>query len=123
MISVSSKEGFQRALENKEPQILVTGELATSMRNRAKVKKASKVGAAALVIGGIVSIPFTGGASAALTAMGLSATALTAGIITVSYAELAVLCGFVIGLTGMLEGAKVEFASGGKVIVTPKYKK
>lgn len=122
MISVSSKEGFQRALENKEPQILVTGELATSMRNRAKLKKSSKVGAAALIIGGIVSIPFTAGASAALTAMGLSATALTAGIITVSYAELAVLCGFVIGLTGILKGANVEFASDGTVIVTPKYK-
>lgn len=122
MITVSTKEGFQRALDNKEPQILVTGELAKSMRKRAKVKKASKVGAAALIIGGIIAIPFTGGASAGATALGLTATALTVGTVTISTAELAILCGTVIAVTGILKGAKVEFRPDGTVIVTPNYK-
>lgn len=122
MISVSTKDGFKRALENKESQILVTGELARSMRRRSKVKKTSKIGAAALVLGGIVAIPFTGGASAGLTAMGLTAAALTVGTVTISVGELAILCGFVIGMTAVLKGAKVEFRSDGTVVVTPNYK-
>lgn len=122
MITVSTKEELKRALENKEKQIKVTGELAETMRRKSKVRKASKFGAAALIIGGIIAIPFTGGASSGVTAMGLAMTGLTVGTVTISAAELAILCGFVLGMTGILSGAKIKFCSDGTVEVEPKYK-
>lgn len=122
MITVSTKEDLKRALENKEKQIKVTGKLAETMRRKSKVRKASKFGAAALIIGGIIAIPFTGGASSRVTAMGLAMTGLTVGTVTISTAELAILCGFIIGMTGLLKGAKIKFCSDGTVEVEPKYK-
>lgn len=126
MITVSTKEDLKRALENKEKQIKVTGKLAETMRRKSKVRKASKFGAAALIIGGIIAIPFTGGASSGVTAMDLAMTGLTVGTtvgtVTISTAELAILCGFIIGMTGLLKGAKIKFCSDGTVEVEPKYK-
>lgn len=114
MITVSTKEDLKRALENKEKQIKVTGKLAETMRRKSKVRKASKFGAAALIIGGIIAIPFTGGASSRVTAMGLAMTGLTVGTVTISTAELAILCGFIIGMTGLLKGAKKNSAQMGR---------
>ena len=59
MITVSTKEGLQKALKNRESQIRVTGDLAKSMRKKSKIKKGAKIGGALMVIGGIVAIPFT----------------------------------------------------------------
>lgn len=80
------------------------------------------LGRTALIIGGIIAIPFTGGASSGVTAMGLAMTGLTVGTVTISTAELAILCGFIIGMTGLLKGAKIKFCSDGTVEVEPKYK-
>lgn len=101
---------------------MVTGELAKTMRKKSKVKKGATIGSALLIVGGIIAIPFTGGASAGITAMGLTAAGLTIGTVTISAAELAILCGFVLGLTGILIGAKITFNSDGTVTVEPKYK-
>lgn len=120
MVTVSTKEGLQQALKNRESQISVTGELAKSMRKKAMIKKGTKIGGALMFIGGIVAVPFTGGASAGLAIAG--ATALTVGTISITAAELAILCGFVLGMTGILMGAKVEFHSDGTVTITPRYK-
>lgn len=121
MVTVSTKEGLKKAIENRETRILVTGELAKTMRRKAKVKKASAVGAAALIIGGVVAIPFSGGASAGLTAMGLTAMGLTVGTVTVSTAELAILCGFTLGVIGLCKKCKVKFNPDGSVEITPQY--
>lgn len=71
---------------------------------------------------GAVAIPFTGGASTGIIAMGL-----TIGTVTISTAELAIICGTVIATAGILKGGKVNFkvnAKDGSVEVEfePKYK-
>lgn len=116
MVTVSTKEGLRTALGNRESQILVTGELALKMRRKIKIRKKSKLGRAALVIGGIVAIPFSGGSSLCMTAAGL-----VAGSVAIEVEELAILCGFVICMTGVLKGARVQFSPDGTVIVEPKY--
>lgn len=126
MVTVCTKEGLQQALKNRESQIRVTGELAKSMRKKSKIKKGAKIGGVLMIIGGIVSIPFTGGASAGVSVYGLTAaataTAITAGSISITATELAILCGFVLGMAGILMGAKVEFHPDGTVTITPRYK-
>lgn len=122
MVTVSTKEGLQQALKNRESQIKVTGELAKSMRKKSKIKKGTKIGGALLIIGGIVAIPFTGGASSGLVVAGATATALTIGTVSITAAELAILCGFVLGMTGILMGAEVEFHPDGTVTIKPRYK-
>lgn len=121
MVTVSTKEGLKKAIENRETKILVIGELAKTMRKKAKVKKVSAAGAAALIIGGVVAIPFSGGASAGLTAMGLTAMGLTVGTVTVSTAELAILCGFTLCVIGLCKKCKVKFNPDGSVEITPQY--
>lgn len=120
MLTVYTKQEMKKALENRESQILVKGELAQTMRKKAKVKKSAKIGGIALVIAGIVAIPFTGGASSVLTGAGVAA--LTVGTVSLTALELAILCGFVIAMTGVLKGAKVTFNSDGSVTVEPRYK-
>ena len=53
MSIVRTKEEFKKALEAKERRIMVIGELAASMRVKAKVKKASIIGGIALIAGGV----------------------------------------------------------------------
>ena len=121
MVTVYTKQELKKALENRESQILVKGELAQTMRKKTKVRKGTKIGGMVLVIVGIVAIPFTGGASSVLTGAGI--TALTVGTVSITALELAILCGFVIAMTGVLKGAKVTFNSDGSVTVEPSYKK
>jgi len=119
MSTVSTQAGFKKALEAKESRITVVGELAASMRKKGKVKKASKIGGAALIAGGIIAAPFTGGASLAGTAAGVATIAgLT---ITITAAELAILCGCALGAYGIYKKCKVSYNSDGSVTVEPKY--
>ncbi|MDD7135182.1 MAG: hypothetical protein PUH82_02295 [Bacteroidales bacterium] len=118
MTTVSTKQELISAIERREKQIIATGEIAASIRKKVKVKKSAKVGGLVLAIGGLLAIPFTGGASAGLTAAGM---ALTVGTVTVSTAELAILCGFVLAYKA-IGNSKVEFMPNGHVIITPQYK-
>ena len=118
MTIVSTKQELISAIERREKQITATGEIAASIRRKVKVKKGAKVGGVVLAIGGLLAIPFTGGASAGLTAAGM---ALTVGTVTVSTAELAILCGFVLAYKAIGK-SKVEFMPNGHVIITPQYK-
>jgi len=123
MTTVSNKAGLKRALENREKRIICIGELAKSMRRRSKVRKATMAGAAVLVIGGVIAIPFTGGASAGISAMGLTlGRALTVGTVTISVQELIILCALTLGVIGILKGASVEFRPDGSVVITPSYR-
>lgn len=123
MVTVETKEGLKQAINNKETKILVAGELAKQMRKKSKVKKVAKTGGIILAIGSAIAIPFTAGASTAGVVAGVStATAITIGSITLTTADLVVLCGFVIAETAVLKGAKVNFNSDGSVTVEPNYK-
>lgn len=118
MIRVSTKQELVSAIERREKQIIATGEIAASIRKKVKVKKGAKLGSLVLAIGGIIAIPFTRGASAGLTAAGM---ALTVGTVTISAAELAILCGFALTYKAIGK-CKVEFDPTGHVIISPQYK-
>ena len=62
MTTVSTKQELISAIERREKQIIATGEIAASIRRKVKVKKGAKVGGLVLAIGGLLAIPFTGGA-------------------------------------------------------------
>ena len=123
MTTVSTKQELISAIERRETQIIATGEIAASIRKKVKVKKSAKIGGLALAIGGLLAIPFTGGASAGLTAAGL--TCFT-GVATLTGTEILILCGIIggtaVAITGVLRNAKVEFKPDGTVVVTPQYK-
>ncbi len=126
MIIVSTKEELKQALERRETKIVATGDLARDMRSRMKsrrrVKKGMLIGGVATAAAGIVAIPFTGGASAGLTAAGLTAAGLTFGTLTISGAELAILCGFALSMYGLKKGCKVKFNKDGSAEIEPKYR-
>lgn len=126
MTTVSTKQELISAIERREKQIIATGEIAASIRRKVKVKKGAKVakvGGLVLAIGGLLAIPFTGGASAGLTAAGL--TCLT-GVATLTGTQILFLCGIIggtaVAITGVLKGAKVVFRPDGSVEVDPQYK-
>ena len=123
MTTVSTKQELISAIERREKQIIATGEIAASIRRKVKVKKGAKVGGMVLAIGGLLAIPFTGGASAGATAFGLTCVA---GAATLTGAEILILCGILggtaIALAGVIKNAKVEFKPDGTVVVTPQYK-
>ena len=98
MIVVRTKEELQEAIKNKVDSIRIEGPyagiVAQKIRSRKKVKKVSiGVGALALVGGGVIAAPFTGGASLAGSAVGLTAMGLTVGAVTLTTTQLAMLLG------------------------------
>ena len=122
MRTVRTEEELKAAFAAKETKIIVKGPMAEKMMKKAKTKKAAKIGGIALVVASIAALPFTGGASAAGVAAGLtiggSALVLTAG-------ELAILCGFALGMYGIFKGSKVKFKAtpeGVEAEIDPKYK-
>lgn len=97
------------------------GEAAKPFLNKRKRKRAAMIGGAAIAFLGAFAIPFTAGASTGIIAMGL-----TAGSVTVTTAELAMICGTVIAMAGVIKGGRVKFkvnAKDGSVEVEfePKY--
>lgn len=119
MVTVYTKQELAKAIANRTPQILCKGEVAKDFFKRRKRQKVGKIAGAAMVVGGIIALPFTGGASAAGIAAG---AALTTGTVVISTAELAIICGAIIAVTGVLKGAEVKFNPDGTVSVNPKYK-
>lgn len=120
MVTVTTKDQLKQAISNKQFPILCKGEIAHQLKRRKKISRAAKIGGAALAIGGIAAIPFTGGASAAATATGLTAMGLTigAGGVAISTAELAILVGGGVAITGILKGKVVKLNPDGTVIVS-----
>lgn len=126
MVTVYTKEELAKAIENRTPEILCKGEVAKYFKKKKNRKKWMKLAAGALIVGGIAALPFTGGASAAGIAAGTGIAAgamgLTVGTVVISTAELAILCGTILGLAGILTGAEVTFNKDGSVTIKPKYK-
>ena len=118
MVTVYTKKELESALSQHKGKILCKGEIARQVREKYEKKKKLKTGAligGALAIGGIIALPFTGGASAALSATGLSAMGLTIGGVTISAVELAMICGTTLGAIRMIKKAKVTIRPDGGV--------
>ena len=116
MVTVCTQNELQNALKAKESRILIKGALAEKMKSKVKKQKtAKKVGQAAAGIGiaAIAAAPFTGGTSLAVSTA--SIMGLTAGGVTISIAELAILTGFGLGIIGLLKGYNVKFNSDGSI--------
>lgn len=125
MITVTTKQEFEQALQNREPLILCKGDAAKPFLKQRKRKRGAIIGGITAAVAGIAAIPLTGGASA-IGSMGVIA-GLTAGTLTITTAELAIICGTAIAITGILKGGKVRFvtsAQDGSVSVEfePQYK-
>lgn len=85
---IATEKELKKALEAGQTNIVVGGELAQKIIRRTKRKKAIKRTAITTGVLGILVAPFTG-----LTSLGATAAALTAGSLTISAAELAMICG------------------------------
>lgn len=118
MVKVFSKKELERAIENKERNIIVYGELAEKLRKRAKAGKIVKAGGLVAALGGLIAVPFTGGLSTSV--IGAGVTAFTVGSMTISTAELVVLCGLTISLYGVSKGYNVKFRKDGSVSLEKK---
>lgn len=118
MIVVRTKEELQEAIKNKVDSIRIEGPyagiVAQKIRSRKKVKKvAIGVGTLALV-GGVIAAPFTGGASLAGSAVGLTAMGLTVGAITITTTQLAMLLG--LGAFAIYKKYNIKIGVGDKYV-------
>lgn len=118
MVVVRTKEELQEAIKNKVDSIRIEGPyagiVAQKIRSRKKVKKvAIGVGTLALV-GGVVAAPFTGGASLAGSAVGLTAMGLTVGAITITTTQLAMLLG--LGAFAIYKKYNIKIGVGDKYV-------
>ncbi len=124
MRTVYTQNELEEALKAREEKILCKGEIARQFAKKRKRKRAARIGGALIAtIGGIAAIPLIGVASL-LVPIGVIATSgLTIGSITIGAAELAIIVGGVIALTGIVTGGKVTFKPDGTVEFEPKYNK
>ena len=118
MRTVYTKEELENAFDQKEKVICVKGALAQTIISKKRRQKSALWGGLSLAAMSLVAIPFTGGTSSAGVATGLS---IAVGSVTLTTAELAIICGTVIGLAGIIAGAKVTF-NNGNVIIEPTYR-
>ena len=116
MRTVYTKEELEKAFDQKEKVICVKGALAQTIISKKRRQKTALWGGLSLAAMSLAAIPFTGGTSSAGVVTGLSIAGLTVGS-----AELAILCGTILGLTGIIAGAKVTF-NNGNVIIEPTYR-
>ena len=118
MVVVRTKEELQEDIKNKVDSIRIEGPyagiVAQKIRSRKKVKKvAIGVGTLALV-GGVIAAPFTGGASLAGSAVGLTAMGLTVGAVTITTTQLAMLLGF--GAFAIYKKYNIKIGVGDKYV-------
>lgn len=122
MRTVRTKGELENAILERERSIRVTGDLARRMISKHNRRKKSLLyGGIALTGISLVAIPFTGGLSSAGIMTGITATGLTIGTVTMTTAELLIICGTLLGIGGIIVGAKVTFY-GDHVIIEPHYK-
>ncbi len=101
-VTVSTKEEFERAVNNNEDKIIVTGTMAQKIIDARKKKSAGKkIGiASVLAVGaGLALAPFTAGTSA--VAALATTSALTIGAVTLTTAEVIIICGTALAALGI----------------------
>lgn len=119
---VRTKTELETALKAKTKKITVVGpyaeQIAREYQKRHKVAKASGgIGAVGVALASIGAAPFSGGLSLA----GLAASAaLTVGTVTISAVELAIICGFTLGMYGLSKGYDVKYSPDGTVEIIKK---
>lgn len=117
-----TKTELETALKAKTKKITVVGpyaeQIAREYQKRHKVAKASGgIGAVGVALASIGAAPFSGGLSLA----GLAASAaLTVGTVTISAVELAIICGFTLGMYGLSKGYDVKYSPDGTVEIIKK---
>lgn len=116
MTTVYTKAQLKSAIEQKQFPIKCKGEIAERLKKRKKLAKSAKIGGAALVFGGLLAMPFTGGTSVAAIGTGLGLT-IGSGWLVISTAELAILVGGGVAITGILKGRKVKLMPDGAVTI------
>lgn len=97
---VKTMSELEAAIKANERMIRAEGKIAEQIIKAKKRNKAATIGGAAAIAAGVVLAPFTGGASLMGAAAG---TALTVGTITITATELAIICGFTMGMTALLK--------------------
>lgn len=135
MVTVTTKEGLERALKNNENEIEITGELAEKIKKQRRRKKLIGYGVAGACFAvGVVAAPFTGGASAYC---GLTAGTAAGGFVAMSTTELVIMCLTVLGFSGSvilllkqyeyveMEGSvsKKNIKGGGRLVLKKKQSK
>ena len=113
MIIVRNKEELKNAIKAGEKHFLCKGELAEELRRRYGIRKVAKRGSLAIGLAAaacLVAAPFSGGTSliglGALAGAGAVAAGLTVGTVTLSTAELAIICCAFLVLLGHTEHLK-----------------
>ena len=106
-VTVSTKEEFERAVNNKIDKIIITGSLAQKIIAAQKKKSIGKkigIGGAivtgAATVAGLALAPATGGTSAVAAISNLVATTAAGTTMAFSTAELIVISGTVLGVAG-----------------------
>lgn len=117
MKTVSTKEGLANALKCGETKILCTGSVAEAIRKKKNRKKTAIIGGVAAAVGSLIAIPFTAGASTPGVIAGMG---LTVGALTISAAELALICGTTVAIVGLNKNYDVKFNPDGSVELTKK---
>lgn len=121
MRTVYTKSELKAALKAGEKHILCKGTVAKALCGKKRVRKVaigSTILAGVVGLASLAAAPFTLGTSlgagAAATA-GIVATGLTAGTLTMSTVELAIICGTSLGALGLLvgRGVHVKYNSDG----------
>lgn len=107
---VTTKEELKKALDEKEEKIIVRGDYAKKIEKKLKWKKNGKIAGLTLAIGGVLLIPFTGGASIPIAMHGFSAT-LGGTVITASAGELAIILGIggAVAMTALLKSYSFKY--------------
>lgn len=120
MVTVTTKEELEKALEDKEKEILVEGEMAKKIKRKKKVKKGVLIGGIVTTAVGIILLPFTSGGSSGLVIQGLTVSSGTT-TVTMTAGELAILLGFTstLGSIALLKGYTIQ-VDDGTVLLTRK---
>lgn len=120
--TVYTKDEMHRALAGGERTIIAKGELAQEIRKSSRRRKVAKIGGGLLAVGGVLAAPFTAGTSLAATGLSLGTTmaATITGAagecLAISAAELAIIIGGAVAITGIVKGCKsVKFNPDGSV--------
>lgn len=114
---ITTKSQLSEAIKSGQSRIIVGGELAQKIIRSKERKKMAKIGSAVLLAGSLAAIPFTAGASAVGAA---AAIGLTAGPLSISTAELMILCGAALAYKGLSNGYNVTFNPDGSVTLEKK---
>lgn len=122
MKTIYTQDQLKQAIEEREQRICVRGSLASQFISEKKRKMKKNLMMSIALLGAcIFAVPFTGGVTAYGIPAGVTGLGLTVGTVTISTAELCILCGSILGVCGIISGAKVEVYKD-HIILTPKYK-